>query len=151
MIHANCTGSHRVYKFFVPRHIDETNDFFGLIRGVSKTQLNGHPPGFLFRQPIGIDPRQRLDQRGFPMIDMAGSTNDHCLDPEKIVTLQSPFKVQPPNSQLRLTNVRLISALYQSLNNVNLAARFCLRVGQSRPWAKRVANAQDAPQSFREP
>ena len=61
------------------------------------------------------------------------------------------WSVQPPNSQLRLTNVRLISALYQSLNNVNLAARFCLRVGQSRPWAKRVANAQDAPQSFREP
>jgi hypothetical protein len=40
------------------------------------------PRFFFLRQPIGVDGGERLDETGFPVIDMAGGANDeHYSEP----------------------------------------------------------------------
>src|SRR5215469_10058385 len=43
---------------------------------VSKTEVDGDSTAFFFSQAVGIDSGQSLDQSGFPMIDMAGCSNN---------------------------------------------------------------------------
>ncbi len=44
-----------------------------------KTQINGHLAFFFLAQTVRIDPGQRLDQCGFAMVDVPGSSDYmHC-------------------------------------------------------------------------
>src|SRR5262245_62081276 len=44
-----------------------------------KPDIDGHAALLLLFKPIGIGPCERLDQRGFPMIDMPGSSDDYVF------------------------------------------------------------------------
>ncbi len=43
---------------------------------VGKTQIDGDAALFFFLEPVGVLARQRFDQAGFPVIDMAGGADD---------------------------------------------------------------------------
>jgi hypothetical protein len=62
----------------VARHIDkpETQSIFF---EESKTQIDRDAAPFLFFQAVGMCSGQRLDQRGFSVIDMPGSSNNDAF------------------------------------------------------------------------
>ncbi len=44
---------------------------------MGEAKLEGNAPPLLFLQPIGVDPGQRLYQRGFAVIDVTCRPDDH--------------------------------------------------------------------------
>ena len=58
-------------------HVDKTQHPAVRLWPVGVTQIDGHAAALFFRQAIRVDPRNRLQQGGFAMIDMAGGGDDH--------------------------------------------------------------------------
>src|SRR6185312_17548343 len=55
-----------------------------------ETQIDGYSAALFFLQSVGIDPSKSLDQRGFPMIDMAGSANNDGLHRSSVYSAIRP-------------------------------------------------------------
>ncbi len=64
-------------EFFMPRHIDKAQHTTIRLRPIGVAQIDSHPAFFLFRQAIGIDPGNRLEQRRFTVVYVSGSCNNH--------------------------------------------------------------------------
>src|SRR5207248_634182 len=76
-------SQHVSYKTFMARNIHkpEPELLTAWIRKfeMCKSQINRDPPALLFRQPIGINPGQSLDERGLPVINVPSGTDDDGL------------------------------------------------------------------------
>ena len=66
------TGYHVADKFFVPRHIYDSD----LIREKSKAEIDGHPPLLFLPKAIRIGTGERFYQGGLAVVDMTGSANN---------------------------------------------------------------------------
>ena len=77
-VNAGGTCQHGVHKTFMTWHIYKTNAFAG--RDVKKcvAQFNRHTALLFFRQAVGVDPCERLDQRSFAMVNVSSSSDDHA-------------------------------------------------------------------------
>ena len=77
-VDTSCTREHLPHKLFVAGDVDNTESKVAKIQ-FSKTELNGDAAFLFFRQSVRVDPRQRSDQRGLSVIDVAGGTqNEMC-------------------------------------------------------------------------
>ena len=74
-INAPHTGQHIFDKIAMARHIHNADLFFSQSQP-GKAEINSHQALFFLRQPVRINPGQRLDQRGFAMIHMSGGTDN---------------------------------------------------------------------------
>jgi hypothetical protein len=45
-----------------------------------KTQVDGDPTAFFFLPAVRMGARQRFDERGLPVVDVAGGADDDVLD-----------------------------------------------------------------------
>ncbi len=72
-------GQHVGQEPLVPRHVDKPE--LGAVgqRRIGKAEIDRQPASLLLRQAIGVDPGQRLHQRGLAVIDMASGREDHGL------------------------------------------------------------------------
>ena len=58
-------------------NVDEADDPpVGPLR-ICKPEIDAEAAALFLGQAVRIDPRQRLDQRGFAMIDVTGGTDEH--------------------------------------------------------------------------
>ena len=46
---------------------------------MGKAEIDRDPARFLLGQPVGVDPSERLDERGLAVIDMAGGRENEML------------------------------------------------------------------------
>ena len=70
-------GQHIGQKLFVTGDVDKTQHPPVGLRPVGVAEVDSHPARFLFRQAIGVDAGNRLQQRGFAVVNVAGSGNNH--------------------------------------------------------------------------
>ena len=62
----------------MPWDIDESN-LHGAEIEKCKSKVNRDAAPFLFFQAVGMRPRQRFDERGFAVVNVAGRTDDDVL------------------------------------------------------------------------
>ena len=62
----------------MPRHVHEPHPHSRQLH-VREAQVNGDPAALLFGKPVGVRPRERLDQGGLAMVDVARSADHHML------------------------------------------------------------------------
>ena len=77
MIDTRRAGEHVVDELFVPRHVDEAEHAAAGQRRVGVAEVDRDAARLLFLEAIGIDARQRLDERGLAMVDVTGGTDNH--------------------------------------------------------------------------
>ncbi len=68
-------GEHVFHEALVPRHVDEA-DLVVVGEPAREAEVDGDAAPLLLGEPIGVDAGQRLDQRGLPVIDVAGRADD---------------------------------------------------------------------------
>ena len=76
MVNAGGAGEHVADQLFVARHIDEAEHAAVCRCFVRKAQVDRDAARFFFLQPVGVDAGERLDQRGFAMVDMPCGADD---------------------------------------------------------------------------
>ncbi len=64
-------------KLLMARYVDKPRHAPVRLRPVGVAEVNGHATLLLFRQPVGVDAGERLQQRGFAVVDVPGSCNNH--------------------------------------------------------------------------
>src|SRR6185312_16059880 len=105
-------GKHVAHEPLVPGHIDEpkSQPFTGWAwqLRVCKTQIDGYSAALFFPQSVGIDPSKGLDQRGFPMIDMAGSANNDGLHRSSVYSAIRPHAGQQHSNHMRTAALRCL-------------------------------------------
>jgi hypothetical protein len=62
----------------VPRHVDQSESH-AIFFEKGKAQINGNAAPLLFREPVRMCPRQRLDQRRLAMINVPGRSDDYAF------------------------------------------------------------------------
>jgi hypothetical protein len=60
----------------VPRDVDESHDALGGKLEVRKPELDRDPPALLLDEAVGVNARERLDDRALAVIDVPGGP-DH--------------------------------------------------------------------------
>ena len=74
------SSQHVAHKSLMARNINKSQPQLLAGRGdqfqMSEPQVNGDAPPLLFFQAVGVNPGQRLHQRGLAMVNVAGSAND---------------------------------------------------------------------------
>src|SRR2546430_14192691 len=75
-IHAVDTGEHVLEKALVSGHVDDSDPASAGQLQIGEAEVDGHATALLLLEPVGIDLRQRFDQRRFAMVDMTGGA-DH--------------------------------------------------------------------------
>jgi hypothetical protein len=77
-IDAGGAGQHGVHQALVAGHVDEADAFLdaGQVQ-VGVAQLDADAALLLLRQAVGVDTRQRLDQRRLAVVDVACGADDH--------------------------------------------------------------------------
>ena len=70
-------GQHIGQKLFVAGDVDKTQHPPVGLRPVGVAEVDSHPARFLFRQAIGVDTGNRLQQRGFAVVNVSGGGNNH--------------------------------------------------------------------------
>ena len=68
-------GQHVLDEALVPRHVDEA-DLVVVGEPAGEAEVDGDPAPLLLGEAIGVDARQRFDERGLPVIDVAGRADD---------------------------------------------------------------------------
>jgi len=63
-------------KSLVPGHIDDARRRAVREIEMGKAEIDGYAALFLFFEPVGVQPGERLNQAGFAMINMAGGADD---------------------------------------------------------------------------
>ena len=80
-------GQHRVDQAVMAGHVDEADRRPTRGCGERVAEIDRDPAGFLFRQTVGIHPRQGKHQRGLTVVDVPRRRNDHpCPQPSNIVS-----------------------------------------------------------------
>jgi hypothetical protein len=74
-------GHHRAHELFVARHVDETDTAAVFQRHPGVTEFDGDAAPLFFRQPVGVDARQRAHERRLTVVDVACSADDHVASP----------------------------------------------------------------------
>jgi hypothetical protein len=69
---------HVVHQSLVTGHVHEAQHAAIRHWRVGIPEIERDPARFLFRQAVGIDPGERLHQRGLAMVDVAGGADDHA-------------------------------------------------------------------------
>ena len=69
---------HVAYKPLVSRHINKTEPY-AIFFPESKTQIDSDPPALLFRQPVRMRPRQRLNERRLAVVDVPRGPDNHAF------------------------------------------------------------------------
>ena len=59
------------------RHINKAQHMAALEVDIGKSRLDGQATLLFFRQAVGIDPGERLDQQRLAVIHVAGGGDDH--------------------------------------------------------------------------
>jgi len=77
MVNPTDPGQHVGQKLLVPRHVDKSQHLAIRLRPVGITQIYGHAALLLFRQAVGVDAGDRLQQGGFAVVNMTGGGNNH--------------------------------------------------------------------------
>ena len=70
-------GQHVGQKAFMAGNIDKAELGAAGQGGIGEAQIDGEPAPLLLRQAVGIDPRQRTDQRCLAVIDVTCRRQDH--------------------------------------------------------------------------
>ena len=74
-IDAPDSGQHVLDEALVPRYVDYADFTAAGQRHPGKAQVDRHLPLLLFREPVGIYVGQSLDQRGLPVVNVAGGAD----------------------------------------------------------------------------
>lgn len=78
-INALRAGEHVMGEFFMARHIDKTaKPGTRLQLGIQITEVDGHATFAFLRAAVAGLPGQRLQQRGFAVVDVPCRADDHC-------------------------------------------------------------------------
>jgi len=78
-------GDHVLDEVLMARHVDDPENKRRRRRRrggkfqLGKPEIDRDPARFLFRQSIGIGPRQRLDERTLAVIDVSGGSDNVVL------------------------------------------------------------------------
>ena len=70
------SGQHVLHEPFVTRHVDEADGGTVVEAEVGEPDVDGDAAFLLLLQPVCVDSRQRLDERGLAVIDVAGGSDD---------------------------------------------------------------------------
>ena len=76
-VDAGGAGEHGAHQLLVARHVDETERAAIGVTLVGETEIDGDAALLFLGQPIGVDSRQRFDERGLAVVDMACGGDDH--------------------------------------------------------------------------
>jgi hypothetical protein len=76
-VHGRRAGHHGADELLVPGHVEQA--YLGVVRQpkLRVAHVEGHPPLLLFREPVGADARQLLDERRLAVVDVPGGAHDH--------------------------------------------------------------------------
>ncbi len=77
VINAANARQHVRKELFMPRNINKAQHAAIRLGPVGIAQIDGHPALFLFRQAVGVNAGNRLQQRGFSVVDVTGGGNNH--------------------------------------------------------------------------
>ena len=61
----------------MPGHVDKAQYATIRLRPVGVAEVNRHTAGFLFRQAVGVNAGDRLQQGGFAVVNVTGGGNNH--------------------------------------------------------------------------
>ena len=78
-IHPHHSGNHVVDKPLMPGNVNDADAVPTWKVKISKSKVNGNSPSLLLLPAVRIPSRQSLDQRGLPMVNMTGRTNDYIF------------------------------------------------------------------------
>jgi hypothetical protein len=70
------TGQHVLEEPDVAGHVDEGHGPPARQRAPGEAEVDGEAPGLLLGQAVGVGPGQAADQRGLPVVDVAGGGDD---------------------------------------------------------------------------
>jgi hypothetical protein len=94
------TGEHVADETLVPGDIHESEaEVLATCAGkleVGETEVNGDPSSLLFFQPIGVNSGKRLDQRRFPVINVAGRANNDGFHRSPVYAWQELLTAEHP-------------------------------------------------------
>jgi len=79
-VDARRAGDHVLDELLVPRHVDDADRASVRQLEARETDVDRHPPLLLLAQAVGVDSRQRLDERRLAVVDVAGRADDDGLD-----------------------------------------------------------------------
>src|SRR5262245_12814475 len=68
------SGKHVLDEALMARNVNKTNGGIGINREVREPQVDRDASFFFFFEAIGVDPGERLYERGFAMVDVSSST-----------------------------------------------------------------------------
>ena len=71
-------GEHVAHESLVPRHVHEGNPD-AVPFGVRKSEVDRDAPALLLGQAVRVDSGERLDERGLPVVDVAGGADEKPL------------------------------------------------------------------------
>ena len=72
---------HIMHEPLMAGHVDKAEHRTVRHRRIGIAEVDGDAALLLLGQPVGIDARQCLDQRGLAVIDVAGGADDHGASP----------------------------------------------------------------------
>ena len=70
------SGHHVADEALVSRNVDERHDAVGRELEIGETEIDRDAAALLFLETIGVNARQRLDERAFSMVDVARRADD---------------------------------------------------------------------------
>jgi hypothetical protein len=74
-------GEHVLDQPLVPRDVDDAHTPPAGEIQVGKAEVDRHAPSFLLFEPVGVDAGEGFDERAFPVIDVAGGSDDGVAHP----------------------------------------------------------------------
>ena len=75
-VDAAAAGQHIFDEFLMAGHVYDAGLGTVVPVQMGKTQLNGDAPLFLLLEPVGINARQGLDQKGFTVVHVTGGADN---------------------------------------------------------------------------
>jgi hypothetical protein len=101
--HAGGARDHGAHEALVPRHVDESkrSPQATVPRRVSEAEVEGDAPGLLFREPVGVDPRQRLHQGRLAVVDVPCGRDDHAVPRPSGIGCRGLAQVTPRQRSLQ--------------------------------------------------
>ena len=76
-IDADGAREHVVHETLMAGHVDEAQGLRTVDGSIGEADIDGDAARLLFGQTVGIDPRERPNQRRLAVIDVAGRADDH--------------------------------------------------------------------------
>ena len=77
-IDAGRAGDHRAHERFVPGHVDDAHGADAVEHERREAQLDRDAAAFFFGQAVGVDARERANERRLAVVDVSGGSENHA-------------------------------------------------------------------------